>query len=96
MGSQESFAPELEALVGQQVVVDTTGPYLYIGVLKKLSANAVLLADVDVHDSAESSTSNDLYLIEALKHGVRPNRRSAYVLSKGIVSISPLSDVLLY
>lgn len=96
MTPDESFAPELNALLGQQVVVDTNGPFIYIGMLKQIDANTLQLADVDVHNTADSSTSNDLYLIETRKHGVRVNRRSAYVMARDVVSVSALSDIVLY
>ncbi len=96
MTPEQSFAPVIESLIGQQVVVDTKGPFLYIGTLEKLTGNALLLAEVDVHHTGESSTSNDLYLVETARHGVRASRRSVYVLSKEIVSISPLSAIIRY
>ena len=96
MSTDKSFAPELEHLIGRQVVVDTKGPFVYIGTLERMDASSVLLSDVDVHNTAESNTSNDLYLIEARKYGVRANRKSAYVLVRDIVSLSPLTDIILF
>jgi len=96
MNGDSAFGPELESLIGQQVVVDTRGPYLYIGTLDRIDSNSLLLTEVDVHDTRESSTSNELYLIQSLKMGVRPNRRAVYVISKEIVSISRLSDIVPY
>ena len=96
MDDSASFAPELDRLVGQQVVVDTKGPYVYIGVLEKIERSSVLLKDCDVHDTRQSSTSNELYLIQALKNGVRSSRYAVYVFLKEVVSISRLQDVVLY
>ena len=96
MDDSASFAPELDRLVGQQVVVDTKEPYVYIGVLEKIERNSVLLKDCDVHDTRQSSTSNELYLIQALKNGVRSSRYAVYVFLKEVVSISRLQDVVLY
>ena len=96
MTADSSLAPELETLVGQQVVVDTKSPFFYIGTLAKVNRRSLLLTEVDVHNTNESSTPDDLYVIEARKHGVRINRHSVYVLARDIVSISPLSDIVLY
>jgi len=96
MGHVEGFAPELQDLVGQQIVVDTKGGFLYIGTLGKVHANSLLMHDVDVHNTLTSNTSNDLYLIEAVKYGIRANRKSAYVLARDIVSISPLADIIVF
>jgi len=87
---------ELKALIGEQVVVDTKGPFLYIGTLERVEADSLLLRDVDVHDTRESSSSADLYLIETLKHGIRINRRSVYVLAREVVSVSRLADIVPY
>ena len=96
MGTRESFAPELEALIGQTVVVDTRGPFVYIGTLSEVTVNTLLLSEVDVHNTEETRTSNDLYLIQTCKDGIRVNRRSAYVLAKDVISVSLLSDIVVY
>jgi len=96
MDDSTSLPSELGCLVGQQVVVDTKGPYVYIGVLEKVGRNSVLLKNCDVHDTRESNTPNELYLIQTLKNGVRSSREAVYVLLKEVVSISRLEDVVLY
>ena len=96
MAPGEPFAPELDALLGEQVVLDCKGPFLYIGVLDRLEANCFVLTSVDVHDIRESTSSVDLYLIDTLKHGVRANRRRVHVLAREILSISRLADIVPY
>jgi len=96
MARDDTLAQELAGLVGEQVVLDTKGPFLYIGTLERVECGTVLLSEVDVHDLRESSSSADLYLIETLKHGVRTNRKSVYVLTREIVSISRLTDIVPY
>jgi len=96
MATPESFAPELETLIGQTVIVDTKGPFLYVGTLRQVNANTLLLTDVDVHNCADSPTSNDLYLIQLCTDGIRINRQSVYVLAKEVVSVSLLSDIVIY
>ncbi len=96
MGSENTFAPELQSLVGQQIVLDTKGPFVYIGTLERIDSGSLLLSDVDVHDLRESASSSDRYLIQTLKHGIRVNRRSVRVLAREIVSVSLLSDIVRY
>lgn len=91
--SQPAMLPEL---VGQEEVVDTKGPFVYIGRLESFDADSVVLADVDAHNTAESNTPTDLYLIQALKHGVRANRRRVYVLTREVVSLALLTDIVPY
>jgi len=96
MSSPESTAPDLKALIGEQVVVDTKGPFVYIGMLTRVSPDTVTLSEVDVHDLRESVSSIDRYLIESVKHGVRVNRHSVQVLAREVVSISRLRDIVPY
>jgi len=96
MAATESFAPELGALIGQKVVVDTKGVFLYVGTLRQVNANTLLLTEVDVHNCAQSPTPNDLYLIQLRTDGIRINRQSVHVLAKEVVSVSLLSDIVMY
>lgn len=96
MTSSEDLPPELQDLVGQQVVVDTRGPFVFIGRLTALHPDSLELADADVHHRDDTVTSVDLYLIQALKHGVRANRRRVHVLAREVVSLSLLSDIIPY
>lgn len=96
MTDQTPFGEEVEQMTGETVVVDVKGPFMYIGTLDGVHANSLRLTEVDVHDTRETTTSHDLYLIQSLKTGVRCNRRAVYVLSKQIVSISRLSDIIRY
>ena len=97
MGEEVSrLKDELQGLIGKPVVVDTKSPYLYIGTLSEVKGNSLILTDVDVHDSNESSSSKELYVIQTLKTGIRVSRKSAYILLNQIVSLSPLSDVVEY
>ncbi len=96
MSENTPFGEEIWALVGDEVVLDTRGPFLYIGTLDSVNSNSLRLTDVDVHDLRETNSSNDYYLIQSRKSGIRCNRRSVYVLSKEIVSISRLSSIIQY
>ena len=88
--------PEIEPLIGRQVVVDVQAPYLYIGTLEKVGADAVVLSNADVHAFRDSQTTTELYLLETKKNGIRPNRAVVHVMRSVVVSISRLDDVILY
>jgi hypothetical protein len=87
---------ELAPFVDQDVVLDTRGQLLYIGKLKVAAEWFLELVEADVHDLAESRTSKELYVLEAAKFGVKKNRHSVHVRKVEVVSISKLSDVVIY
>lgn len=84
----------LAQYAGEIVVLDTQGPLVYIGTLKEVRPDAVLLAEVDVHDSNDSRSSKDLYLAETRTLGVHANRAQVVVRREIIASVSRLADVL--
>jgi small nuclear ribonucleoprotein (snRNP)-like protein len=79
----------LRSLLGQEVVVDTRSPWVYIGKLEAIQADSLLLRDVDVHDSGQ-----ERYLIASCETGIKANRQSVYVNLEYVVSVSPLSEVI--
>lgn len=87
---------ELGAFIGQDVVLDTRGQLLYIGKLKHAGDWFFELVDADVHDLQESRTSKELYVLDAAKFGIKKNRHSVHVRKVEVVSISKLSDVIIY
>ena len=96
MSPEDTTPAELQALLGQQVVLDTRTPFVYIGTLQSANAESLTLTEVDVHDARETTTSTDRYLIETVKHGIRVNRRRVIVLAREVVSVCALSDVVPY
>ncbi len=84
----------LSALLGKDVVVDTRSSWMYIGTLAAVQADSLLLHDVDVHDSGETSTPKERYVIDSCATGIKANRRSVYVNLEYVVSVSPLADVI--
>ncbi len=84
----------LQELVGKEVVVDTRSPWIYIGKLAAVRADSLLLHNVDVHDSGETSTPKERYVIDSCATGIKANRSSVYVNLEYVVSVSPLSDVI--
>ena len=84
----------LLSLVGQQVVVDTRSPWIYIGTLAEVRADCLLLTGVDVHDSGETAIPKERYVLDSCKTGIHPNRRSVYINLEYVVSVSRLDDVI--
>ena len=84
----------LQALLGQEVVVDTRSPWMYIGTLAAIQTDSVLLKNVDVHDAGETSTPKERYLIDSCATGIKANRSSVYVNLEYVVSVSLLADVI--
>jgi hypothetical protein len=89
-------AGEFTPLMGQVVIVDVKGRYIYIGTLRRVGAQALLLGDADVHFCDDSHSTSEYYLVETKKNGVRPNRTSVYVMRSEVLSISRLEDVVDY
>jgi len=87
---------ELEQFVGSKVVIDTDSRFIYIGLLDKVHEHFLEMADVDVHDCHDSSTTREIYIVDARRAGVRPNRHRALVREERIMSISKLDDVMSY
>ena len=96
MEEHPTMADELSALIGEQVVVDVRGRHLYIGTLQTVGREVLVLADADVHFCDDSQTTVELYLMEAKKTEIRPNRSSVYVLLRDVLSLSPLDSVIVY
>lgn len=87
---------EIRDAVGSPVVLDTSTPYVYIGILKEWQEHFVVLTDADVHDSSEGRSGKERYILEARRHGVQQNRDEVAVRKADIVSISRLKDVTVY
>ena len=87
---------QLHNLVGKEVILDTASPYIYIGRLVEVDDWFLRLEDVDVHDSQETHTTKEVYIIEASKFGIKKNRQSVLVRADKVVSISPLDAVIQY
>ena len=96
MEDRSSLGDELSALVGEQVVVDVRGRHLYLGTLKTVGRDALVLDDADVHFCDDSQTTVERYLMEAKKTEIRPNREAVYVMLREVLSLSRLDDVIVY
>ena len=85
----------LAALRGQPVVLDLAAPWVYLGTLKSWDAVHLTLVDADAHDLRDTSTTREMYVLEAARHGVAPNRKRVLVRRDAVVGLSRLADVLI-
>ena len=95
-GKASGLFGDLKDLIGQDVVVDTKTSLIFIGKLEKITELTLVLSDVDVHDHRESQTTRELYLIDTKRLGTRKNRERAHILTREVVSISRLADIIEY
>ncbi len=79
---------------GQEVVLDVVSQYVIIGTLEGIDTHFATLTDADCHDLRDSKTTRDLYVLQARRHGIRPNRQRLSVRQNEIVSLSRLVDVI--
>lgn len=85
-----------EEFIGCTVVIDTPTRYVYIGTLVRRKEETLLLEDVNVHDSEESKSTKEVYIMESAQHGVRINREKVMVPEQRVLSISKLDDTVIY
>ncbi len=86
-----SSAPD--PLVGQLVVVDLDGPWVAFGRLVHPGPGWIELAEADLHDMREGTSTRDVYALETQKLGVRVNRRRVLLPVSQIIAMSRLDDV---
>jgi hypothetical protein len=79
--------------MGDEVVLDTQGPLIFIGRVVEVGPTYLALAEADVHDTNDSRASKDLYILETRDLGVRVNRALVVVMREVVASVSLLRDV---
>ena len=91
-----TFHHDKHELHGITVVVETTGPDLYIGRCDDIDARGVILRDADVHredDPATAGTSRAEFLDHARSFGVWPNLKRILVPAERVRGIRRLGEV---
>lgn len=83
-----------QELSGELVVLDTSSPYVILGRVQRTLANWLVLREVDVHDLRDTSTTREKYILDSRLHGIRANRREAWVRLEEVVAVSKLTDVI--
>ena len=88
-------APDvLEKLRGKVVVLDLAARWVYLGTLTGWDGVHLVLSGADAHDLRDTATTREMYVLEAARHGVAPNRKTALVRRDAVVGLSRLKDVL--
>lgn len=91
-----SVAPPFDRYAGSVVVIDTISPFIYVGTVVAADAWFVELADADCHDRGEGHSTNEKYVMEAAKFGLKVNRRRVAILRDKVISLSRVEDVTKY
>jgi hypothetical protein len=87
-------------LHGITVVVDTDGPEVFVGRCHEVTADGVVLLDVDVHSAEaggdagfDQKASKDAWVARAARFGVWGRHRHLVVPRERVASIRRLGDV---
>lgn len=83
----------LKELMHREVVIDVGSQYVFLGTLIAADAFYLTLKEADVHDLRDTSTTRELYVVDARRHGIPWNRKQVMVRTHEIVSLSALEDV---
>ena len=89
-----SIIHDLQSLLDHPVVLDTFGPIVYLGTPVEVTASGVWLKDADVHDCRDGHATKELYVLDASRDGINPNRQRVYVLLSGVASVSRLDHMV--
>ncbi len=81
-------------LIGRNVVLDLSSPYVCVGVLEGADHRYLVLVEADLHDLRDSKTTREHYLVQCQRVGVRVNRQRVYVRREEVVSLSALDAVV--
>ena len=93
-GSHAEPPPQVRELVGEEVVLDVASTFVFIGTLKRVGHDWLVLVEADVHDLRDTQTTREKYLLACREHGISRNRTSVWVAMREVVGISRLSDIV--
>ncbi len=80
--------------MGDVVVIDTDGPFCYVGRLDAVSVHTVTVSDVAIYNRHEARIPLEQFLIECVKFGGATARREVIVARLRVISMSRLGDVI--
>ncbi|MEM8883083.1 MAG: hypothetical protein AAGD14_03350 [Planctomycetota bacterium] len=86
-----TFHDDKGELHGMTVVVDTTGPKVYIGRCDTETPDGIALLDVGEH--VEGETTKDAYIEKANKFGVFAQHKKLFVPRAEIASVRKLGEL---
>jgi hypothetical protein len=88
-----TFHHDKHALHGITVVVDTSGPRVFVGRCDDIDAEGVILLDADVHEDGQGGRSKQEWLQRAAKYGVWKKHDRVVVPSSEVKSVVRLGDL---
>jgi hypothetical protein len=80
-------------LHGITVVVDTTGPEVFVGRCDDMDDRGILLNDVDVHQDGEGGRSKEEYVKRAAMLGVWKKHDRLFIPGDRIASVRRLGEI---
>ena len=83
----------IEYFLDKIVVVDTDTHWLYVGTLKKIEKEFLILENVDAHNMTESRSTRDEYLVAMKTNGLVINRKQVAVMRGKVVGLSLFGDI---
>jgi hypothetical protein len=83
-----------DVLIGHEVVLDLHAPFVCLGTLAGRDAEHYVLDQADMHDLRDTTTSREIYVLNARKFGIRINRARVYVRKSDVIALSALADVV--
>ncbi len=88
-----TFHQGKSALHGITVVVDTTGPEIFVGRCDDEDADSVILLDVDVHREGDEGRSKADYVARAAQFGVWKKHDRVVIPRGQVASLRPLGEM---
>lgn len=87
-----TFHQNKHALHGTTVVVDTSGPEIYVGRCDDMDEEQIILLDADVHRDGEKGKSKEQYIARAAQVGVWKRFDRIRVPRSVATTIRPLGE----
>jgi hypothetical protein len=84
----------LETFAGKLIVLDLTSPYVILGTFYGMDGPYYVVDQADIHDLRDTTSTRDVYVLDAKRHGVNSNRKRILVREDGVVGIALLADVI--
>ncbi len=84
----------LDELLGQEVVVDLSSPFVCMGTLVRYSESFLVLKNADVHDLRDTHTSRENYVASSVVTGIKRNRKRVFLAMREVVALATLKDVV--
>jgi hypothetical protein len=85
---------DLDALVGQVVVLDLRSTYVCLGTLAAAGTEFLELRDADLHDFRDSAATREIYVYDSRRLGIRRNRQRVLVRRDEVIAVTRFEDVV--